>query len=381
VPKTTSEQDHPVAEEPDGTRYYRRWVAAAWTQTVAFAGYGLRGWLVAVVGPSVGLLVLSAVLGGSNQVGEALIELRWLGYGAIGSVAIFALLFIWNLIRSPRDLEGIRDDEWRVATSALRTELAQSEEARRSLEATELDVELEHQGPALRAIDFGETARDALARFEVGRYLGPFQSAVTKARQQPPYLSVGVLNEQRTQDEFLAEVEAYGYALKSRWQDVARHLAIEGHVTSIEPVLRNRSGRAFQGLELQLKLPEGATAGWGVNEADPPVEPPEPWGTNTLFSGLRAIALARATEPGVIESVDGVVVVTYDPVDLRAGRRLSLPLLFVCIPDSLAGGTLKVEWSLASTARDVAAASGDLQIGVAPAVVLPELIQRDLLRA
>lgn len=166
--------------------------------------------------------------------------------------------------------------------------------------------------------------------------------------------------------------------LRDNWVPALRAAAIEQAVTALRPVVRNPTDTAFAGVELQIRFPGDLGAGW---QSDPewsesiPLRP-KPWGKQTLYSSLALLRPPnRMPDPGRIERVEGEVVVTYSPFDLRAKRRVAMPPIRLFVPDSYAGTDLVIRWSAASIERHLVGGVGDeMRVPVQAERIRPDIL-------
>jgi len=85
----------------------------------------------------------------------------------------------------------------------------------------------------------------------------------------------------------------------------------------------------------------------------------------------------RAPEPGRIERVEGELVITYVPFDLRAKRRVTLAPIQLFVPDGYAGTDLLVQWSAASIERHlIGHVGGELLVPVRAETIGPEVLTK-----
>jgi hypothetical protein len=368
--------------------YYRRWLSHAYEATKRFFGLRVAGFILAIVGPTIGFFLLAWVSGQSSQVGQAFEEFRWAIYGGGGTGLILLVAYVVQFFRSPAAMEREELERDRVERERLARDLdAALDEKQRlgqQLETGRLEMEVRHEGDPLCAVDTGSDARAAFLAAEKDRYVEPFLSQVEDERHRRGSLdslvSFGMDRELREQGAFLEEVETYLVALRDNWVPALRAAAIEQAVTTLRPVVRNPTDAAFADVELQIHLPGDLGAGW---ESDPewsesiPI-PPRPWGKQTLSRIIGHFQqTARAPNPGRIERIDSEVVVTYLPFDLRAKRRITMAPIQLFVPDRHAGTDLLLRWSAASTARHLVGRVGDeLRVPVQAETTGPEILTK-----
>ncbi len=178
-----------VGPESDGPPYVRRWIGHASASTKAFWGLHVAGFILSVLGTSVGLIALSA-LTGSATLGEVFVEWRWLVFGTVGVLAVLAVTWLVQFFRAPAALDRALRREWAkdmadAAAEALRRQdelnaaLHESQAAVERLEserlASEIRVEVVHDGPPLKAIDTTAAVRDRFIEYERDRYRLAFE--------------------------------------------------------------------------------------------------------------------------------------------------------------------------------------------------------------
>jgi hypothetical protein len=361
--------DQSVDREPRHG-YYRRWLGHSYEATKRFFGLRVAGFILAIVGPSLGFFLLAWVSGQSSQVGQAFEQFRWAVYGGGGTVLILLGAYVVQFFRSPAAMERQWLERHRVECERLSRDLdAALDERRRlgqQLETERLEMEVGHEGGPLSAVDTGSDARVAFLAAEKDRYVEPFLGEIERERHRRRTLdsmaTFGNDRELRKADAFVEEVESYLVGLRDNWVPALRAAAIDQAVTALRPVVRNPTNTAFAGVELQLRFPDDLGAGW---RSDPEWSesipfPPKPWGKQTLYSSLAVLRPPdRMPDPGRIERVEGEVVVTYSPFDLRAKRRVAMPPIRLFIPDSYAGTDLVIRWSAASIERHLVGSVGD----------------------
>lgn len=367
--------------------YYARWLRHAYEATKRFFGLRVAGFSLAIVGPTIGFFLVAWVSGGSSQMGQAFEEFRWLLYGVIGTALILLAAYVVQFIRSPADMEREERERGRAERQGLARELDAArdevQQLRGQLEISRLQIEVGHEGDPLRAVNTSSDARVEFLAAEKDRYVEPFLRQLEKEQRRPgslfPTVSFGMDRELRKQAAFVEEVETYLVGLRDNWVPALRAAAIEQAVTALRPVVWNPTDAAFAGVELQIHLPGDLGAGW---ETDPDwIEsipfPPRPWGKQTLSRVIGHLQQAiRAPDPGRIERVEGEVVVTYLPFDLRAKRRITLAPIHLFVPDRHAGTDLLLRWSAASTALHLVGRVGDeLLVPVQAEMIGPEILE------
>lgn len=380
--------DDPIQKHDAGRGYYSRWLRHAYEATKRFFGLRVTGSILAIVGPSIGFFLVAWVSGQSSQVGQAFEEFRWLLYGVVGTTLILLAAYAVQFFRSPADMERDAWERHRIEREQLASELDatrdEEQRLREQLETSRLQIEVRHEGDPLRAVDTRSDARVKLLAAEKDRYVEPFLRQVEKERHRPkslyPLVSVSMDQELREQGAFLEEVETYLIGLRDHWVPALRAASIEQAVTALRLVVRNPTDAAFAGVELQIHFPGDLGAGW---ERDPEWSeaiplPPKPWGEQTLYSSFGTVQqVNRVPDPGRIERIEGEVVVTYLPFDLRAKRRVALAPIQLFVPDRYAATDLSLRWSAASTERHLIGRVGDeLLVPVQAETIGPEILTR-----
>lgn len=369
--------------------YGVRWVKHALEATKAFFGVHLGALILAVLGPAVGFLALS-VLTGSNDLPEAIVELKWLLYGTIGTVAVLALAFLGQLLLAPAGLERQERERGHARELTLQGHAARqaAEQTRQlasgrdtisalqtRLEASRIAIEISHVGGPLSAVDISGPPRDSFIEGERTRYQEAFRRWAAEegaAKASYPYPSADILSrrDQRTAEEFTAEVGRYLNALRSSWLNYVRRATIRQRVAPLKAVVTNPGETAFGSVVLELYLPVDIGAGWDDDPLwrDSLPDPPDEWGTQTIYSSLRGFQVPAShppADPGSIERVGEMLVVAFSPFDMRPRARVPLPAIYVFIPSTHAA-SLDVRWTAASADRNlIGRAEGRLSIVVA----------------
>jgi len=376
----TSREHPPVPMNSPALKraYWRRWLATAWDLTRAFWGVRVTGLLLAIFGPTIGLVFLLWVSAGTLATLGA--QLPRVLLGPAGTLLILAATYLGSLLRAPGVMERAALEAARAETERAQEALADAEARRDELaarmDAAQLRIEVRHEGDSLRATDTGDEAKNAFLAAEKSRLLDPL---VAETKEPPPGLLVysSYTRDIRSNALFREEVQLWLTGLLEHWTEALRGHAIERAPAKLRPVVRNLTEGGYEKTEIQLRLPGDLGAGWSADSELIETMPwrPKPWGKNTLFSmpDVRIQSLVhRPADPGTIERVGDALVVSYEPFDLTAARRLALAPVLLFLPKRYAGGELLVEWSAAAQSpHQLGRVGGEISIPVSADLTTP----------
>jgi hypothetical protein len=333
--------------------YWRRWVGRAAFQ--ASHRFGLAAWAIQAGGPVIAAWAV-ANYGPDEFRNEASVQARWLFIGLGPVVAVFLLLFLWQMLLAPSELEkdAVEQAEKRVRDDP------------------HLVIEVEVTG-ALELLDDGSQARD--------KWLADVRAAyMTAQRKHEPrgkkshILGDSVFEEQRSPGEYGDQVDAYLAEMKSGWPAFLKAAAARRDAGATTLVVTNRGTQHLEDVQLLLKLPPSvAISAGGENVGHEALLPsaPRPFGFFRFASAQPAALDGSNGTHGIDVSRDaGGLAVRLPVFDLRVGEPYKLVCLSVHALAS-AGESIQIDWS--ASARNISGppAHGPARVLCSPTRVSP----------
>ena len=231
------------------------------------------------------------------------------------------------------------------------------------------------EGVLLRTLRVTGSARDDWLAAERSRLLSPLTPT---SRPRPssldpfsfPQISSArsglISGDMRSENEFRQDVEAYLASASNRWTATAAALAIKQELAPLRLQIVNPTERNFD--EVEVVLDVDGEAGLWLSPRDPfelvsPPDPPEPWGSRTIFGPIRTVPRLHLpwaeSVQDEIEREGPIQRVRFGSRHVRPEAVLSLPPVFLTLPVDRAGGKVDARWHLTSTSVD-GSQSGDL---------------------
>lgn len=235
----------------------------------------------------------------------------------------------------------------------------------------ELGLGAEVLGDQLSALHLPDDAFELWRQSEADDLLGSLPAPPSQS--DPFSIASPLINvDSRSKAEFKAEVDAYLDRCKQRWLSIAYQKAIEARLAVLQLKIVNPGHRNFPATQVEVSLPPGVIGSIDEDDPDEVFEPPRRpshYGRLSHLTDLDIKPVFQRPSHEIVYDNDGGVV-RFLPVDVRPGRRHSLPELHLGIAAEMAGQAFTMTWRATSTgATGWARGTFELSVAELPAIL------------